>query len=646
MCGIAGRVNRDHGVGLAQLEAMSQLIMHRGPDGQGMYRDHRVGLVHRRLAIVDREGGAQPVFGERGRVVVVYNGEIYNHAELRPRLEALGHVFSSACDTEVIVHAHEEQGPAAARSLRGMFAYAAWEPSARRLTLVRDRLGIKPLFYSILPSGDLLFASELKALLVEPEVDRRIDEEALCAYLALRYVPAPATILRGVRKLMPGCTLTWQGGRVSEGRYWHVPLGNERDPRDVPPPPPTYAEAGGRLCQLLDEVVEARLMGEVPIGAFLSGGLDSSLVSALLAEQARKRGGPPPSTFSVGYAGEGTWASDELEWARRVASLIGSRHREIVITGEQVAGNASRIAWSLDEPLGDPAAAPLWFLARRARQEVTVVLSGEGADEVLAGYAIYGHAVQAARLRKRAGVESLARLALGACPKRGRSHKALSLLAAPVETRYHGVARALDDETRMPWGDVHAVDRLLAPAWTWALGARSTLGRMLAFDQQAWLADDLLAKADKTTMAHALELRVPLLDYRLVEEIAGWPDEWKLSGREGKKILRHAADGLVPREVLTRPKMGFATPAAAWLRGAMRRVLIDAVLSSVSQAAERGMARHVERMLNEHLREKRDRSPELWALLALELFLQDVVPKVATVPADLGAAGDSLPAAG
>jgi asparagine synthase (glutamine-hydrolysing) len=626
MCGIAGRVNLDRPVSARQLDAMSGLLAHRGPDGAGVWRDGRAGLAHRRLAIVDLEGGRQPVLGEGGRVALVYNGEVMNHLELRRELEPLGHRFADHCDTEAVLHAHEEWGVAAAPRLRGMFAYAAWESDHRRLTLVRDHVGIKPLYYAHLPSGDLLFSSELKALLVEPQVDRTLDDEALGAYLSLRYVPAPMTILRGVRKLEPGCALVWQDGRVVHHRWWQPAAG---DARDVPPPPPTFAEAAGRLCTLLEEVVGMWRMGDVPLGAFLSGGLDSTLVTAILVRLARRHGDPIPCTFSVGYAaGEGDGA-DELEWARRAAVALGTRHRELRISGREVGAALQQIAWHLDEPLGDPAAVPLWFLTRRARAEVTIALSGEGADEVFGGYEAYRHALVAAKLRALPGAAALAGAAARWLPV-GRLRRGARMVAVPIEQRYRGVARAFDDALRPAWGNPDAVTRALAPSWERAGGAPTALGRLLAFDQQVWLADDLLVKADKMTMAHALELRPPLLDVRLMEEVAGWPDAWKHDGRVGKRILRAAARGVVPDAILDRPKNGFGTPAAAWLRGALRERAHDLLLGPGSLACDREDGELVAQLLAQHAAGV-DRTSELWTLLSLEAWRDAVVGHVHVV---------------
>jgi asparagine synthase (glutamine-hydrolysing) len=624
MCGIAGRVSARAPVARAELDAMSALVAHRGPDGAGVWIEGGAGLAHRRLAIVDLAGGRQPVAGESGRVVLVYNGEVYNHLELRPALEARGHVFADRCDTEAVLHAHEEWGAGAAPRLRGMFAYAAWDREARRLTLVRDHLGIKPLYYAHLPSGDLLFASELKALLVAPEVDRALDDEALGAYLALRYVPAPATLLRGVRKLEPGCALVWHDGRVETARWWAPPVATGRGA------PPTWAEAAGRLCALLDEVVGAWRMADVPLGTFLSGGVDSTLVTAILARLARRAGDPAPQSYAVGYGGVDAGADDELAWAALAARALGTRHSAIRISGAEVAAALPRIAWDLDEPLGDPAAVSLWFLARHARTEVTIALSGEGADEVFGGYAAYGRLLGAERLRRLPGVVAAARALQPHLA--GRWARVARFLAAPPDQAYRGVARALDDA---PWGRPGAAERALAPSRARARSAPDLLGRLLAFDQEAWLADDLLVKADKMTMAHALELRPPLLDVRLLEELAGWPSAWKHDGRVGKKILRRAASGLVPQAVLDRPKIGFGTPSGAWLRGPLASLTRDLLCGPESLAADRGGRARIEALLDEHAH-GRDRANELWALLALESWRHAVAVGVDPIRAGPG----------
>ena len=572
MCGFVGRVNARANVARDELNAMLTRVLHRGPDGTGIYVEGNVGMAHARLAIVDLAAGPQPAVTDD--TVLVYNGEIYDHNTLR---ESLPGPFTTTCDTETLLCAHERHGDETPAELRGMFAYAAWDRRAQRLVLVRDRLGIKPLYYAHLPSGDLLFASELKALLASGDVDRRLDPDAVAAYHVLRYVPAPATILRGIRKLSPGTMLVWQAGGVTMKRWWQVPTVKELHPS-------TLAEAGGRLCHLLDEVVSMHRLGDVPIGTFLSGGLDSSLVTALLTLASRRDGGPPPRTFAVGYDGKESGRSDERDFARVVAHHLGSTHTEITVTDGDVASALPRIVRDLDEPLGDPAAIPLWFLAQRAACDVKVVLSGEGADEVFGGYGIYRRALWLDAMVRYSGLHHF--------------------WEPPT---YLGVAAG--------FGRVHDVPDLARLPWQRAISAPTLLSRMLAFDQQVWLPDDLLLKADRMTMAHGLELRVPLLDHRLLEEANGWPDEWKVSHAEGKRILRRAALGLLPREILERKKMGFSTPTAVWLRGALRpwaeSCFSDAPTRRLWRAHQAG----------------RDHSATLWTRLSLELWKTHVLSR-------------------
>ncbi len=396
MCGIAGRVNQSAPVDRAELFRMTELIAHRGPDDHGYHLRARVGLGHRRLSIIDLAGGRQPLANEDDTVWIVFNGEIYNHVALREELVARGHRFRTHSDTEVIVHAYEEWGPDCARRLRGMFAFAIWDDRTQRLTLVRDRLGIKPLYYAQL-DGDLVFASEVKSLLAVPEVDGAVDDDALAAYLALRYVPAPLTMFRGVKKLPPASILTWQAGRIVDRSL----LGSRRHVPRATTLPPTEAEATAELRERVDKVTKLRLMSEVPVGAFLSGGLDSTMITAAMLKAADARG--PLDTFSVGYAEDDAQSEDELAYARLAAQALGTEHHEVRVAMREAADALPRIVWHLDEPVADPACVPLYFLARRAKQSVTVVLSGEGADEALGGYYIYRRLARIETLRRRLG---------------------------------------------------------------------------------------------------------------------------------------------------------------------------------------------------------------------------------------------------
>jgi asparagine synthase (glutamine-hydrolysing) len=608
---------------------MTELIAHRGPDDHGYHLRSRVGLGHRRLSIIDVAGGRQPLANEDETVWITFNGEIYNHVDLRRELVGRGHQFRTHSDTEAIVHAYEEWGAECATRLRGMFAFALWDERAQRLLLVRDRLGIKPLYYSQI-GGDLVFGSEIKSLLAVPGVDSTIDDEALVAYLALRYVPAPLTLFRGVKKLPPASVLTWCGGRAALYRYW--------DLADVPPrdaAPPTEAEAAAELRERIDHVTKLRLMSEVPVGAFLSGGIDSTMITAAMLRADDARGAL--KTFSVGYAEDDAQSEDELGYARLAAGVLGTEHREVRVTFREAADALPKIIWHLDEPVADPACVPLYFLARRAKEEVTVVLSGEGADEALGGYYIYRRLAALEALRARLDAAP----ALG--PALGRSALSLAsellslvphdklrrvarLFGHPLEQAYRGVSRAFDDDVVVqlhknvvqPHNIAETLARLLDPYWE-ATRGMTPLRRMLYLDCSVWLPDDLLVKADKMTMAHAIELRVPFLDHELMEHAWALPDHLKIAGGVGKALLRKAARGRVPQAILDRPKMGFATPTAAWLRGGLRELTHDLLLDRRALARDRFDLGFVQTLLARHAAGA-DRSAELWPLLVLELW--------------------------
>jgi asparagine synthase (glutamine-hydrolysing) len=622
MCGIAGRVNQSAPVDRAEIFRMTEQIAHRGPDDHGYHLRTRVGLGHTRLSIIDLAGGRQPLANEDETVWIVFNGEIYNHVELRRQLIARGHCFRTHSDTEAIVHAYEEWGPACARRLRGMFAFAIWDERAQKLTLVRDRLGIKPLYYAQI-GGDLVFGSEIKSLLCARTIDDSVDDQALAAYLLLRYVPAPLTMFRGVKKLPPASTLVWHGGLVSIERYWDLADVATRDAA-----PPTEAEAAAELRQRIDEVTKMRLMSEVPVGAFLSGGLDSTMITASMLAAKDARGAL--KTFSVGYAEASTESDDELAYARMAAEALGTEHHELRVTMREAADALPRIVWHLDEPVADPACVPLYFLARRAKQEVTVVLSGEGADEALGGYYIYRKMARLESLRQRLGAGGSAMSLLGellsALPH-DRLRRAARLLGRPLEEAYRGVSRAFDDDVVVqlhkeivrPYNNVaDAVQTLLAPHWE-ATRGMTPLRRMLYLDSRVWLPDDLLVKADKMTMAHAVELRVPFLDHELMEHAWSLPDHLKIAGGVGKALLRKAARGRVPQAILDRPKLGFATPTATWLRTGMRELCEDTLGDPRALARDRFDLRLVRKLLSQH-RAGVDRSAELWPLLVLELW--------------------------
>jgi asparagine synthase (glutamine-hydrolysing) len=591
---------------------MGAMLRHRGPDDEGIFVSGRAGLAHRRLSIVDRQGGHQPLSNEDGSVWIAFNGEIYNHADIRRRLLARGHVFRTTSDTEAIVHAWEDEGPDCVLRLRGMFAFAIWDERSGTAFLARDRLGEKPLYWALTTGGDLVFASEAKALLIVSDVDPTSDPDAIDAYLTLRYVPAPLTPWRAIRKLPPGSSLLFHRGVARVVTYWELPTEGLDQSR------PMEAIAASDLRDRIDQSVAARLMGEVPVGTFLSGGIDSTDVTASMV---LARHGAPVSTFAVGYRSEGAaHADDDLGFAQLAAEELGTLHSALTIDPLAVARELPRIVWHLDEPLADDACIPLYFLARRAKSDVTVILSGEGGDEILAGYGAYRRHTLIERWRGRASwpFSALGRMvALAPSPALAQVGAAL---AGPLDRSYQGVPRVLAPRTRRLLGlpDQGTAARVLAPLWEATRGL-DPLRRMLYVDTKLWLPDDLLAKADRMTMASALELRVPLLDHELVEFAWRLPAHLKLRGKVGKYLLRRAARGRVPPAILQRPKRGFPVPMAAWLRGPLKSLAADA-LFSLPDLGSSGR-RAALRLFEQHQRGL-DHVSTLYPLLVLSLWRQ------------------------
>jgi asparagine synthase (glutamine-hydrolysing) len=596
------------------LTAMARTIAHRGPDDHGLFIGDGIGLAHRRLSIIDLAGGHQPLANEDGKVVVTFNGEIYNYAELTRRLESRGHRFATRSDTEVIVHGYEEYGDDCVLEMRGMFAFALWDERRRRLLLTRDRLGIKPLYYWSRP-GLLVFGSEIKALLAHPEVKAEVDPEALELYLSLRYVPGPRTLFQGIFKLPPGHQLVADPHGFRLRRYWDLPADAEGS---IP-----AADAVARFSELLEESVRLRLISEVPVGVFLSGGLDSTTV---LAELSRVAPGRRFHAYTVGYRGESEAdkAADEIGYARLAAHTFGAEHHVLRISDQTFRDALPEVIWYLDEPVADPASVPLFLISRLARDTITVVLSGEGADEILGGYGIYRRMLALERVHRLLGGARMPQAITRSMPGERLGHLA-SLVGLPLESRYRGVSRAFLPATRarlLGQGDVarscRYADDLFAELYG-RVAHVSPLGRMLYVDTKTWLPDDLLIKADRMTMANAQELRVPLLDHRLVELAARLPPTCKVRGRTGKALLREATAGRVPAAILERPKKGFAVPTVPLLRrldGYTRELLLD------RSAACRSWfdPKVVTRLLDEHASGAASRDQELFALLVFELW--------------------------
>ncbi|MBI2524697.1 MAG: asparagine synthase (glutamine-hydrolyzing) [Candidatus Rokubacteria bacterium] len=614
MCGICGvvRLRTPEQVDVTLLRRMRDAMRHRGPDDEGLFVDDNVGLGHRRLAIIDLASGHQPMASDDGRVRIVYNGEIYNFDNVRAELEAHGWTFRTKSDTEVILRAYEAFGPACVERLRGMFAFAIWDAGRRRLLLARDRLGIKPLYYTF-AGASLLFASEIKALLHWPGVARELDPAALGQYLRLRYVPAPRTMFRGISKLPPGHVLLVERGAVTVRRYWDLPL--DVEPVDEP-------GAAEELRDLLAECVRAHLVSDVPLGAFLSGGIDSTAVTGIMA------GLLPDAvrTFTVGYP-DGT-GSDETAYARLAAERFHTEHRELILDRARFWEFLPRLVWFLDEPVADPAAVPLHFLSRFARDFVTVAISGEGADEALGGYAIYATMLRLEPLRRLPGIGLLRPLARGR-----RFARYLERAAHPIERSYRGVSAVFGEGEgeRMLVPGLTAPDDEFAAACFDRTRHLDPLRRMLYFDLKVWLPDDLLVKADKMTMASSLELRVPFLDHRLVEWAWRVPSHLKVQGGRGKRVLGEAMRGLVPREIVERPKQGFTIPVREWFRTGLGEAARE--LFAGCPLLDRGT---VEGLIARHARGREDLSEPLFTLAVLaawhRVFIEARATEAPAVP--------------
>jgi len=618
MCGIAGIADVAGRVAdEALLRAMTSVQAHRGPDGEAVVCRGSVGLGHRRLAIIDLNTGDQPMANEDGSIWIVFNGEIYNFHELRCELEARGARFRTVSDTEVILKAYEADGPACVERLRGMFAFAILDERRRRLLLARDRAGIKPLVYAW-DGRRLLFGSEIKAILQDPRVDRDLDQEALGDYLTYHYVPAPRTIFREVRKLPPASTLLLplDGGEPVISEYWRL--------RFAPDPHVTESEWIERLRTHLADAVRSHMVSDVPIGAFLSGGVDSSTVVALMAQASAT----PIRTFSIGFD-EADF--DELRFARQVATRYGTEHYELVVKPSALEV-LPKLVWHFDEPFADSSAIPTYYVSKITREHVTVALSGDGGDENFAGYRRYARAVGLhERLDRGAAalLRPLFRAAASALPVGAPGQAYAGLLGAGPIERYRRLVAYQRRETlrRLLSDDLAALARSAASADTFAQlvarsGAPDYITALQYIDVHTYLPGDILTKVDLTSMAVSLESRVPLLDHRLMEFVATIPSSLKLKNGTGKYLLKRAMATSLPVEILTRRKMGFGVPLAAWFRGELRDMTRDVLLSPA--ARQRGFFRiaEVETLLRTHDAGRRDCSARLWALVCFELWMR------------------------
>ena len=623
MCGIVGVVNLDGARADSELLArMNEAIRNRGPDEEGTYLEGHVGLAMRRLAIIDLAGGQQPIANEDRTCWIVFNGEIYNYRELKKRLEDLGHWFRTDCDTEAIVHAYEQYGADCPKYLRGMFAFAIWDTRKQELFLARDRVGKKPLLYAK-TAGAFVFGSEFTALLPHPAVSRDVDREAIHHYLSFMCVPAPMTAYRSIRKLEPGHSLTLtRDGQIKTERYWQPDFTRKIKISEE--------EAGARALDLLREAVRVRLMSEVPLGAFLSGGVDSSAVVTLMAEESDA----PVKTFSIGFDEQDF---SELHHARRVAQRVGADHHEFVVRPDALEVLPTLVE-HYGEPYADSSAIPTYYVSRETRRHVTVALNGDGGDECFAGYERYAAMRLSETYRKLPGVlrERVIRQAVALLPaselRRGRVRSLKRFLRAaslpPVERYLRWVsvfdAQAKDElytaEFRRETAG-HGAGEWLGPWFARANGAGVVDASLLA-DTMTYLPNDLLVKVDIASMAVSLEARSPFLDHHVIEFAASLPEGLKLRRLTTKYLLKRALRGLLPRENLTRGKMGFGVPVGHWLRGPMQGFLREQLLSD--KAASRGLLRAeaVRRLVELHARGERDLGNQLWTLLMLELWFQ------------------------
>ncbi len=625
MCGITGIFDTRGKSAIPKelLEAMNQSQFHRGPDEGGIHIEPGLGLGHRRLSIIDLSSGQQPLYNEDESIVVVFNGEIYNFIDLMPELKELGHTFRTHCDTEVIVHAWEEWGENCVDRFRGMFAFALWDRKKDTLFLARDRLGVKPLHYSLLSDGSLIFGSELKALVSHPAMRREIDPLAVEEYFAYGYVPEPRTIYREAMKLEPGHCISIVRGKPMPRprRYWEVPFGSTG--------PISEEDAERELIERLREAVRIRLVAEVPLGAFLSGGVDSGAVVAMMAELSKD----PVNTCSIAFSDP---KFNEAEYARMVAERYHTYHSVETVDADDFS-LIDRLASLYDEPYADSSALPTYRVCELARKSVTVALSGDGGDENFAGYRRYRYHMMEERMRSALplGIRRPLFGFLGSvyprldwAPRMFRAKSTFESLARDAVEGYFHEISVLRNDLRMNlysrrfrselqgYNAIQVLKKHAANSPT-----DDPLSLVQYLDMKTYLPGDILTKVDRASMAHALEVRVPLLDHKLVEWVSGLPPEFKLKGNEGKHIFKKSLSTRLPNDILYRPKMGFAVPLASWFRGPLkervRKTLLGQRLLDTGIFEESAL----NRLLEEHQDGRFDHSAPIWSLMMFDSFL-------------------------
>jgi asparagine synthase (glutamine-hydrolysing) len=634
MCGICGKLNfdRDNEVSQQLLKAMADSIVHRGPDDDGYYLSGQIGLGFRRLSIIDLAGGHQPLSNEDGTVWIVFNGEIYNYQELRENLLKKGHVFRTKADTEVIVHLYEEYGEVGIQSLRGMFAFAIWDHKQQKLLLARDRVGIKPLYYGVTSQG-VVFASEMKAILVDPQIKREILPSTVDRFLTFGYVPGEETLLKGIYKLPPASFMVVKNGKTEIKQYWDLHFSSSSV---------TLKDAEEQLLEILEESVRLHMIADVPVGFLLSGGVDSTAMLSLASQKTDR----PISSYTVGFANSGV--ADERPFARLAAQKYGSEHHEISITSKEFADFLPKYVWHMEEPVCEPPAVALYYVSKLARNYVKVLISGEGGDEAFAGYPNYRAMLWIERLKRMAGpFKGALSGALALLYKLTGYQKLgnyLPLLKPSFESYYYSRSsspyRFFNAHSQELYSDHFSASTnkqySLRPVTQLLEQNRSDdlLSRMLYVDTRTWLPDDLLVKADKMTMANSVELRVPLLDHKLLEFAATLPSNFKINGFSMKYIAKRCLAKQIPVEILERKKAGFPVPYENWLRTDLRDSVSNILLDR--ETVDRGYFKKstVEKLVRDNA-ESGGYAKEIFSLVVLELWHREFLSSTPVLGASI-----------
>lgn len=626
MCGICGKLNfdRENPVSQSLLKAMTDTIVHRGPDDDGYYFSGHIGLGFRRLSIIDLAGGHQPLSNENGTVWIAFNGEIYNYQELRDQLIAKGHVFRTKSDTETIVHLYEEEGEAGIASLRGMFAFAIWDQNEHKLLVARDRVGIKPLYYGT-TKNSIVFGSEMKTILEDPEISRELEPAIVDRFLTFGYVPGQETLFQSIKKLPPGSYMVVKDGHVEVKPYWDLLF---------VPSVVSLKDAEEQLLAILEESVRLHMISDVPVGFLLSGGVDSTAMLSLAARKTDR----PISSYTVGFAD--SYVTDERPYARLVAEKYGSEHHEISISSKEFLDFLPRYVWHMEEPVCEPPAVALYYVSKLARKFVKVLISGEGGDEAFAGYPNYRAISLIESIKQGSGALSRTIYELLSSVNRvlpwERLGKYLPLMKIPFESYYYSRTstplrffNAHYQEAYTPeFANSIDKDYSIQPVTQLLRQNRSddVLSRMLYVDTKTWLPDDLLVKADKMTMANSVELRVPLLDHKLLEFAASLPSKFKVHGTETKYIAKRALSKQIPKEIIERKKVGFPVPYEHWMRHELRESINDILLDRETLGRGYFKKNAIDRLLKENVASGAN-AKEVFSLAVLELWHREFLNK-------------------